>query len=104
MPQGEGTYGKTRGRPPKLRAKKLKDQKGRTGRSWPSHGDVSATGRTGPKAAPHSGRVVSKDKRAKQFGNKGKHPGGAIAMNSAGKYIYGDTYRPYMKKDGYAKI
>ena len=103
MPQGKGTYGSKRGRPPTLLAKKP-DQKGRTGRLTPSYGDVSATGRTGPKAAPHSGRVVSQDKRAKQFSNKGKHPGGAIAVNDQGKYIYGDVYRPYMKEQGYRKI
>ena len=111
MPQGEGTYGKTRGRPPKLRAKKLKDQKGRTGRLTPSYGDVSTTGRTGPKKARNLkvaegasvrpiGRKTSAEKRAVLK----KHPSTAIAMNSEGKYIHGDTYRPEMKKAGYNRI
>ena len=110
MPQGEGTYGTKRGRPPKLKAKKI-DQKGRTGRLTPSYGDVSATGKTGPKKAPNLrvadgasvkrlGRKTSAEKRAIAK----KHPSTAIAMNSEGKYVHGDVYNREMKKAGYNRI
>ena len=52
------------------------DQKGRTGRLEPSYGDVSTTGKTGPKAAPNLGiksgasvlpRLTAKQKRSKNM-------------------------------------
>jgi hypothetical protein len=75
-------------------------------------GDVSATGRTGPEAAPNlairgkglgSKRKTPPTLRVPSKGRR-KHPKGAIAVNDKGDYQYGDVYRDYMKDDGYRKI
>jgi len=74
--------------------------------------DVSATGRTGPAAAPNlairDGGLGSKSKKLPtlRVPSKGrrKHPKGAIAVNDKGEYQYGDVYRQYMKDDGFRKI
>ena len=41
-------------------------------RTTPGHGDVSATGQTGPSPAPHSGRIISEKRRKAQFTLKAK--------------------------------